>query len=107
MSAGHITMTALLTSAIVLRTGGFRRSDALYAGVGARPDILGNRDERREVEVDGRSRRRDVRLDLAVQAGRGASWLSPKLGRGGGSMIGGRVTLALDHGALAKLAADL
>lgn len=57
--------------------------------------------------MDGRNRKRDVRLDIAVQAGRGASWLSPKLGRGGGSMIGGRVTLALDHSALAKLAADL
>ncbi|MFC4944448.1 Mur ligase family protein [Pseudonocardia sp. GCM10023141] len=50
------------------------------------------------------TRARAAWSDVAVRAGLGTSWLSPKLGLGGGSIIGGRVTLALDRGALARLA---
>lgn len=45
-----------------------------------------------------------ARTALARAAGLGASTLSRKLGRGEGSVIGGRVTLAIDPGALRKLA---
>lgn len=51
------------------------------------------------------ARARDAWSDVAVRAGLGTSWLSPKLGLGGGSIIGGRVTLALDRAALSRLAA--
>ncbi|MGH4004581.1 MAG: Mur ligase family protein, partial [Pseudonocardiaceae bacterium] len=42
---------------------------------------------------------------VAVQAGLAAAALSRRLGLGTGSIIGGRVTLALDHRALQRLAA--
>jgi UDP-N-acetylmuramyl tripeptide synthase len=48
---------------------------------------------------------RGRRTDAAVRVGQLASWLSRRLGRGAGAVIGGRVTLALDPGALARLAA--
>ncbi|HET9256375.1 MAG TPA: MurT ligase domain-containing protein [Pseudonocardiaceae bacterium] len=41
----------------------------------------------------------------AVHAGLATAGLSRRLGLGAGSIIGGRVTLALDHGALRRLAA--
>lgn len=46
-----------------------------------------------------------VRSWTAVRAGLATSWLSRTLGVGSGSMIGGRVTLALDPHALSRLAA--
>lgn len=51
------------------------------------------------------SRARAAWSDIAVRAGIATSRLSPKLGLGGGSIIGGRVTLALDRAALSRLAA--
>lgn len=52
----------------------------------------------------GRARR--VWARVAVRAGLAASGVSRRLGLGAGSIIGGRVTLWLDPGALAGLAAD-
>jgi len=46
-----------------------------------------------------------ARLALALRAGRGAGWLSRRLGRGAGAVVRGRVVLALAPGALAALAA--
>ncbi len=46
-----------------------------------------------------------VRTQLAVLAGRAVSEVSRRTGRGEGSAVGGRVTLALDPGALDHLAA--
>ncbi|MFC5995100.1 MurT ligase domain-containing protein [Pseudonocardia hispaniensis] len=55
--------------------------------------------------VPGAARRaRDRWTELAVRAGLVASWVSRRLGLGAGSIIGGRVTLALDPTALARLA---
>jgi UDP-N-acetylmuramyl tripeptide synthase len=48
--------------------------------------------------------RPNVRAWVAVSAGRMAGLLSRKLGLGDGAVIGGRVTLALDRGALRRLA---
>jgi lipid II isoglutaminyl synthase (glutamine-hydrolysing) len=45
-----------------------------------------------------------VRASAAVGLGRAASWLSRRIGRGDGAIIGGRVALALDRGVLHKLA---
>src|SRR5205823_5593010 len=42
---------------------------------------------------------------VAVRAGRSVAGLSRRLGTGEGSVIGGRITLALDPGALPRLAA--
>ncbi len=47
-----------------------------------------------------------VRTRLALLAGRGAAGLSQLLGRGRGSVIGGRVTTLLDGGALAALSRE-
>lgn len=48
---------------------------------------------------------RDRWTGVAVRAGVAAAWVSRRLGRGEGMVIGGRVTLALDHQALSRLAA--
>lgn len=47
-----------------------------------------------------------VRGRVAVRAGAWAAGLSRRLGRGEGAIIGGRVTLGLDPGALHRLAAE-
>ncbi|MGH9190373.1 MAG: MurT ligase domain-containing protein [Acidimicrobiales bacterium] len=47
---------------------------------------------------------RPLRTRAAALAGRSVAWASRRVGAGGGSVIGGRVTLALDPGALAALA---
>jgi UDP-N-acetylmuramyl tripeptide synthase len=47
---------------------------------------------------------RDTWSDAAVRAGMATARLSQRVGAGGGSIIGGRVTLALDPGALTRLA---
>jgi lipid II isoglutaminyl synthase (glutamine-hydrolysing) len=49
-------------------------------------------------------RRRPVRIRLAVQAGRVVGRLSRRLRLGEGAIIGGRVALAVDRGALQRLA---
>ncbi len=53
----------------------------------------------------GRSRPPHAWGGLALHAGKAAAALSRRHGLGGGSIIGGRVTMALDPGALRRLAA--
>ena len=50
--------------------------------------------------------RRDLRMTLAIGAGRLVSLASKRLGMGSGAMIGGRITQKLQPKALAKLALD-
>ena len=45
-----------------------------------------------------------TRTRLAADAGRAAAALSRRLGRGDGTVIGGRISLLVDPGALARLA---
>lgn len=47
-----------------------------------------------------------VRARLALGAGRAAGWLSQALGKGSGSMIGGRLALRLDPGVLRAVAGE-
>jgi UDP-N-acetylmuramyl tripeptide synthase len=51
-----------------------------------------------------RHSRSPLRSTLALSAGSAAAWLSQAMGRGSGTMIGGRVALRLDPGALAAVA---
>ncbi len=48
----------------------------------------------------------DLRTKLAVAAGKGTAALSRRLGRGGGSAVGGKVTLALARLAISSLVGD-
>ncbi|SFS81795.1 MurT ligase domain-containing protein [Saccharopolyspora flava] len=52
-----------------------------------------------------RTRRRDLRTNLAINAGRMAASLSQRLGLGSGGMIGGRLAMTLQPDLLQRLAA--
>jgi len=49
----------------------------------------------------------DPRLTLALLAGRGASWISRRFGRGGGTVLPGHVVPRIDPGALHTIASRL
>ena len=57
------------------------------------------------VRVAGADMREPVRTRVAAGAGHAAGKLSRRLGLGEGVLIGGRLALAVDRGALAHLAA--